>query len=296
MITLLTLSRPLVVLDVETTGLLFDADRIVEIGLLTIYPADSCPCDDRAACPDCHGTGRRPPLEWRTLVDPRMPIKKNVHGITNDTIKSCRVCSELPGHRDHVTTTDSECHEFKPWPTFAQLAGRLARFLTSCDFAGKNVRFDLQFLAAEMKRANMPWDYKDAAIVDADAIERVIEPRDLSSLYRRRTGKEPQGAHQALDDVRMTAEVIEAQLKAWGGPTTPAEVHAALWGDWITNDGQFRFDKAGVPTIWFGKHRGLAMREVPGDYWDWILKADFGDEAKSLARKAKMGEFPERKA
>jgi len=64
----LTLSRPLVSLDVETTGINPRTDRIVQLGVIKVYP---------------------PALtvrQWMTLVNPGMPIPKaasDVHGITD---------------------------------------------------------------------------------------------------------------------------------------------------------------------------------------------------------------------
>lgn len=318
--TLFQLTRPLVTLDLETTGLRVELDRIVEIGMMTEYPDGSCaecggdgtvldaPADVlagrpyRDACSDCKGTGRRPSLEWRTLVNPTVPIPAQataVHGITDAMVRACRVCGyEMPKAigNEPVNThcpADTPMHEFKPWPTFAQLAPRLAKFLHSVDFAGKNVRFDLQMLGFEMQRAKAPWSYADAAIVCADAIERVREPRHLSDLYRRLCRKEPLEAHSALNDVKMAAEVLDAQLALMPEfPRTPAEAHALLWADWIDSNGKFRFDQQGIPIVWFGKHRGSPMAEVPGDYWNYILKNDFDAESKALASKAKLREFP----
>ena len=73
----LTLTRPLVVLDCETTGLDAQEARIIEIGMVVLYPEGSCHCNadmSQATCKDCGGTGRTPTLEWRTLVNPLVPI------------------------------------------------------------------------------------------------------------------------------------------------------------------------------------------------------------------------------
>jgi DNA polymerase-3 subunit epsilon len=67
----LTLSRPLVSLDVETTGINPRTDRIVQLGVVKVYPPEL--------------TVRR----WMTLVNPGIPIPKaasEVHGITDATV------------------------------------------------------------------------------------------------------------------------------------------------------------------------------------------------------------------
>jgi DNA polymerase III subunit epsilon len=53
---ILQLTRPLAILDVETTGLNPDVDRIVQIALTMHYPKD------------------KPSIAWSTLVDPEIPI------------------------------------------------------------------------------------------------------------------------------------------------------------------------------------------------------------------------------
>ena len=66
----LTLSRPLVVLDLESTGPCPSTDRIVEVGLIRLSP------------------GARP-LRFRRYVDPEMAIPSSstaVHGITDDHV------------------------------------------------------------------------------------------------------------------------------------------------------------------------------------------------------------------
>lgn len=297
----LALSRPLVVLDLETTSLEEEQARIVEVGLRAYYPLRSCaacvgegllsrPDGVPLTCEDCNGSGRRF-LEWSSFVDPQVPIpasSSETTGITDQRVKACKTCGEAMVHCD--------CAEFKPWPTFAQLAPRLARLLTDVDFAGKHVRYDLRVLSFEMRRAKVEWSYKDAAIVDADRVEQALEPRDLSTLYRRRTGKEPVNAHRALADVAMTDELLCAQLEAGKDlPRTPRELHDQLWAGWIDVEGKFKFDKHGNPLMFFGKHRGARMQDVPLDYWTFILKSDFSDDVKQIARDAKLRKFPEMK-
>jgi DNA polymerase III epsilon subunit-like protein len=330
------ITRPLTTLDTETTSLDVQDARIIEIGMMVEYPEKSyADCDGKGTvldapgnvldggmyeetCPDCRGTGRTPALEWRTLVNPGIPIpaaSTEVHHITDAMVQGCQICQRLkaehealdagPQPESLLTVNDGPPievhglaidHSFKPWPSFRQLATRLAKFLTNVDFAGKNTRFDLRVLQAEMDRARQPWSYDDALIIDADMLERIMEPRDLSSLYRRRCGKEPEGAHSALADVRMTAEVIEAQLALWPAlPRDVRELHDLQWGDWCDSEGCFRFDKKGRVIVWFGKHRGKGINEVPTSYFDWLISGSFPASVKELARKAKLGQFPEKK-
>jgi uncharacterized protein (DUF3820 family) len=49
----------------------------------------------------------------------------------------------------------------------------------------------------------------------------------------------------------------------------------------------------GVATCMFGKYNRRPMRDVPTDYYDFILRADFPADVKALVSKAKLGEFPD---
>lgn len=269
----LTLSRALFVVDVETTGLDAGEARIVELGFQRWHP-------------------ERPLLEYRTLVNPGVPIPKEttkVHGISAETFDLCATCNGPRENHDEV-------HEFKVWPTFKQIAAKLASGFRSCDYAGKNVRFDLRMLSAEFERAGQPWSYLGARIVDADRLEQLGEPRHLGNLYKKHTGKSLDDAHQAMADVRATTEVIVAQLQRY--QTLPRDLdllHKAQWPEeWLDGKGQFKMVN-GVPTCTFGKHKGKAMRDVPSDYYQWIGRADVNMPAdvKTLAANALRGEYPQ---
>lgn len=266
---LLNLTRPLFILDTETTGTDVESDRILEIGFQ-----------------EWNADGMR--REWRTFVNPRVPIPPatvEVHKIDAHFIhNACRHCQKLhEGNEDH---------ERAPLPTFDQLAASLAKGFTDCDFGGQNVRYDLRLMAKEMERYGVRWSYAEARIVDSYAIEAALYKRDLSTLHEKYVGHPHDGAHGALSDVRASATVIMKQLQGHEGlPRDLDALHALLWPGWLTADGSFKMS-GGVPIICFGKHKGKAMQNVPRDYWDWILKSGFPADVRRLASQAKLGEFP----
>lgn len=268
----LRLTRPLILFDLETTSLDVQTARIVEIGFQ-------------------QWTANGLQKEWKSLVNPGVPItNSDKHHVTDLMVHSCRVCNA--NERSGVFIVCS-CDEKKPWPTFPQLAESLARGFSNCDFAGKNVRYDLQILANEMIRARVAWSYVGAYVIDADRLEALGEPRDLSSLYRRRVGREPADAHHALADVQMTAELLDAQLRDFSKlPRDLSQLHELQWPGFIDAEGKFRFDKAGIPRCAFGKHRDAAMRDIPQSYYRWMAEGDFSAEVKALAKDAQFGKFP----
>lgn len=272
---LLHLTRPLFVVDCETTGINPETDRIIEIGFQRW---------------EASGMTR----EWRSLVSAGVPIPEDStakHNITNESISKCRKCGKHNLDIDHAK--DGAC-EYLGWPTFAQLASHLAVGFSNCDFAGKHVRFDLRIIAAEMVRAGQEWSYRGARIIDADRLEALGEPRTLSHLYKKHTGREMEHAHEALADVRATTELIVAQLKLYHTlPRDLDHLHELQWPNWIDVEGKFQFVN-GVPCFssW-GKWAHWPMHKIEVSYWDYILKSNFPTDVKQLARDAKLRKFPE---
>lgn len=275
--TLLDLTRPIILLDAETTGV-NPGSRIVELGF-QLY------------------TSAGLQKEWRSLVNPEIsipPETTRVHNITDEDVTvRCSQCGKLAEH--HPVRDDVEfllCDTFERVPTFREIAPSLAKGFANCDYAGKSVRFDLRVLTSEFQRVRVPWHYAGAAVIDADRLEQLGEPRTLSHLYKKHTGKDLQDAHTALGDVRATAEVIHGQLTKYSRlPREVRQLHDLQWPGWLDEDGKFRLVN-GIATCCFGKYNGQPMETIPSNYWDWILRSDFSEGIKHLAREAKLCRYP----
>lgn len=282
---LLNLTRPLIVLDCETTGLNPQKDRIVEFAFQA-----------------WNGDGLE--KEFRTLVNPEVPMPRGaegVHGITDAMLQACSTCGQA--QEWHAPPDPPDACQFKPWPRFKQLAKAVATGFVGCDFAGKNVRFDLRMVAAEMARAGVEWSYANAVIIDADRLEALGDPRSLTHLVKKHLNEDmADDAHSALGDVRWTARLIAGQLKSYPNlPRNLEALHKAQWPDWIDSSGMFRYVDGIACFGRWGKHAGRPMNhpEVlrPGrdgkTYYDFIVGADFPPDVKHLAREALAGRFPE---
>ncbi len=310
---LLNLTRPLFVFDVESTGTDPRADRIVELGFQEWGAAGVV-------------------KEWRSLVNPGVPIPAGatrVHHITDDMMTKCQKCgragdlhpySEVPEHMreilksspttkvthgiaPEIAAMNDGCPAFKFVPSFKQLASNLAFGFKDCDFAGQHVRFDLEILAAEMKRAGQTWSYAGARVVDSLRLEALLNPRSISHLYKKYKGEDLINVHSALVDVRATAEVLDMQLLTASGMTDfstdirlPLELdalHALQWPGWLTAAGEFR-EVDGITVCAFGKHKGKTLREIPVDYFDWMIRdGNFPEDVLRIARDAKKASgFP----
>lgn len=247
---LLPLDRPLVVFDTETTGTNPRTDRIIEIACVKIRP-----------------DGSREQFVQR--LNPGIPIpaaSTAIHGIRESDVSSA--------------------------PRFRDVAPALAAFLEGADLAGYNITgFDLPVLRVEFLRAGVPFEIADRRIVDAQRIFFAREPRHLAAAARFYCQTDHAGAHGALADAEMTARVLAGQLQRYAElPRTVVELHeqfcAGLDQD-VDPEGRIRLVN-GEPTINFGKNRGRLLRDIsreePG-FLRWIIKGDFSDPVKQIARK-----------
>lgn len=247
---LLPLDRPVVVFDTETTGVNPRTDRIVEIACLKIHP-----------------DGRRE--EWVRRVDPGVPIppaSSAIHGIRYEDVRGL--------------------------PRFAEIASELAAFLEGCDLAGYNISgFDLPALRVEFLRAGIPFEVSGRRLLDAQRIFFAREPRHLAAAARFYCRAEHEGAHGALADAEMTLKVLIGQLERYPDmPRSVEQLHALFCAGLdqdLDPEGRFRLVR-GEPTVNFGKNRGRSLREIgreePG-FLRWILKGDFSEPVKAIARR-----------
>jgi len=254
---LLPLDRPLVVFDTETTGTNPRSDRIVEIACVKIFP-----------------DGRKE--TWVRRVNPGVPIPPGstaIHGIRDEDVGQL--------------------------PRFREIAAELAAFLEGCDLGGYNITgFDLPALRTEFLRAGIPFEISDRRLVDAQRIFFAREPRHLTAAARFYCQAAHEGAHGALADAEMTLQVLVGELQRYQDlPRSVAELHelfcAGLDQD-VDPEGRIRLIN-GEPTVNFGKNRGRTLkdmsREEPG-FLKWILKGDFSQSVKEIARKFLPPESP----
>jgi len=255
----LNTSRPLAVLDIETTGVVPLHDRIVEIAILRMEQ------DGRSAT-------------FHKRINPGIPIPpeaSSVHGIRDEDVVDC--------------------------PSFRELAGKIAEILSGCDLVGYNViKFDIPFLQSEFTRTQMSFSLDQSRVIDAWRIFQRKEPRDLASALRFYCKEQLSSAHSAAADAEACWRVLSAQLNAYGD--LPLEV-TALQDFCNPHDDRFvdrdrKFEwRHNQATVAFGRNRGRSLKEMakvdPG-FLEWMLKSDFAQETKEIAKKALHGEFPER--
>ena len=281
----LNLTKPLVVFDLEATGLDLVNDRIIQISYVKVSPGDKEGEEERKSI----------------FVNPGKPIPAFVQqltGITDDMVKDA--------------------------PTFKQLAKQLADSFIGCDFAGFNSdRFDVPMLAEEFLRAGIDFDFSKCRLIDAQNIFHKREPRNLAAAYRFYTGHKMEDdfrAHRADQDAEATYRVLMGELDKYD-PTTVEEPSQALpndmnvlaeesrmnnnvdfagrivWEDVKDKNGKALTDKDWKPlrheVFNFGKYKGHVVTDVlhrdPG-YYSWMLNADFTLNTKQVLTRIRLRE------
>lgn len=285
--TILKLRRPLVLFDLETTGLDPASARICQISMRVHSPEGEVKA-------------------YTSLVNPGVPINNSeIHKVTDEMI--AHGCAKCGAPKDLHPLTD--CAEPKPVPTFQEIGGTLYRGFVNADFGGKNIRYDLEVIKAEFSRLNLQFDYTQAYRVDVERLWQILEPRSLSDAVERFLGRKHKNPHNAQADIEETEDVIIAQLTAHTRSADLkrdiADLHEQCYPrdkDAIDTEGKFKFVK-GVAVLNFGKKTkkdGTPLKGLPlsdpdvQSYLKWMVQAEFSGEVKKIASDALQGKYPTR--
>jgi len=280
----LNLTKPLVVFDLETTGLDLAKARIIQISYIKVYPDGSEERDNK-------------------LINPEEPIPPFI--------------TQLTGVSDE---------DVKDKPTFKELAAKLAKTFTGCDFAGFNSNgYDIPLLAEEFLRAGIDFDFSKCRMIDAMNIFRKMERRNLTSAYKFYCGRKMEEdfeAHRADQDTEATYRVLMGELDKYAPGANPDEPEKVLennmdflhefskmnknvdfagrivWAEMKDAQGQPVLDAEGKPkmieTFNFGKYKGMpvvdALQRDPG-YYGWILGGDFTYNTKQILTRIRLATY-----
>jgi DNA polymerase-3 subunit epsilon len=253
----LVLTRPLVVFDLETTGLDPRRDRIVEISCVKLFP-----------------DGKRDVRTRR--LNPEMPISPQataVHGITDDDVKNEKTFAQVAKSLFEFL---SDC----------DLSGfNVERFdlpLLVREFASVSIKFPpTPASVIDVWRIYMTKEPRDLS-----AAYRYYCHQDLANAHA------AEADAVATADI-LSAQVARYDDL----PDTVASLHEfchPVHPDWLDPDGKVVW-RDGEAVLAFGKHRDKSLRRMAGEepeYLKWIAGSDFSDEVKRLAQAALRGEFP----
>lgn len=283
----LNLTKPLVVFDLETTGLDIVNDRIFQLSYIKVYP---------------DGKEERENIYF----NPQKPIPQEVIELTGTTNEDV---ADKPTFKDlskELEEKFSGC-DFAGYNSnhfdVPMLSEEFYRAGINFDFS-KCRLIDAQAIFHKMERRNLAAAYK---------------------FYCGRKMEEDFQAHRADEDTEATYRVLMGQLDKYN-PATAEEPDRALpndmdvlaefsknnnnvdfagrivWKEMVDADNKPLLDKDGKPRLHevfnFGKYKGWDVAEVlhrdPG-YYSWILGGDFTYNTKQVLTRIRLREFNNRK-
>jgi DNA polymerase-3 subunit epsilon len=234
----LQLTRPLVFIDLETTGTQLSQDRIVEIAIIRLNP---------------DGTRQ----VKRKLINPQMPIPRSsteIHGITDEMVKDAPTFKQVG-------------NEIKQFIGQSDLAGYNSnRFdipLLMEEFLRAGMEFDMQHIRLVdvqkvfhmMEQRTLSAAYKfycDKILEDAHSAEADVAA--TLEILEAQVIRYPQ-----------LGQTVESLLKHIGE-------------DRFVDFARRMVFENGVEVFNFGKHKGRAVTDVlkmEPQYYDWMMKGDF---------------------
>jgi len=234
----LQLKRPLVFIDLETTGVNLSTDRIVEIALIKITPDGS-------------------KVVKQKILNPQMPIPKSssaIHGITDEKVKDAptfkQVANELKQFIDDADLSGYNSNRFD----IPMLMEEFLREVFTIDMTNRRM-LDVQHIYHMMEKRTLGAAYKfycekelhDAHSAEADAIAtwEILEAQLTRYTH----------LGNSLDTIlQFTGEEKFVDFAR-----------------------RFVMDND-VEVFNFGKHKGRPVSDVlraEPQYYDWMMKGDF---------------------
>ena len=283
----LNLTKPLVIFDLETTGLDIVKDRVIQISYIIVHP---------------NGKEER----GNELVNPEMhipPFITELTGISNDTVK------DKPTFKQLATTLArkfSGC-DFAGFNSnhfdIPLLAEEFLRAGIDFDFS-KCRLIDACNIFKKMERRNLAAAYKFycGRKMEED-FEAHRADQDTEATYRVLMGELDKYAPGANEDPE---KVLENDMDKLAEVSKPANNNVdfagrIVWAEKKDRDGNTILDKAGNPELTevfnFGKYKGKPVADVlltDTGYYGWIMQGDFTYNTKQVLTRIRLRETQRR--
>jgi len=283
----LNLNKPLVVFDLETTGLDLVKDRIIQISYIKVYPDGHEERGDHLVNPECH----------------ILPIITQLTGIRNEDVQDQPTFKQLAKSlAEKFTGCDFAGFNSNNFD-IPLLAEEFLRAGIDFDFS-KCRLIDACTIFRKMERRNLASAYKfycgrkmeedfeaHRADQDTEATYRVLmgELDYYTEEKQRELGEDPEG-RVLTNDMDCLAQFSKANNNVdFAG--------RIIWGEAKDAQGNTITDKDGKPVMVeyfnFGKHKGKTVAEVlrtDMGYYAWIMAGEFTYNTKQVLTRIRLRE------
>ncbi|MCI6549480.1 MAG: 3'-5' exonuclease [Prevotella sp.] len=279
----LNLTKPLIVFDLETTGLDLVNDRIIQISFIKVYPS---------------GKEERENI----FVNPQKPIPAEVStltGITDDDVKNAPTFKELSVSLNEKFKGCDFAGFNSNHFDIPLLAEEFLRSGVDFDFTHSRL-IDAQTIFHKMERRNLAAAYQFyCGRKMEDDFEAHRADQDTEATYRVLQGEldkyDPQTAEEPDRSLANDMDVLADFSKTNDNVDFAGRI---VWKTVTDKDGNPLMDKDGKPqkqeVFNFGKYKGSVVSDVlrrdPG-YFSWMLSSDFTNNTKQVLTRIRLREF-----
>lgn len=276
------MKKPLVVFDLETTGLDLVKDRIIQISYIKVFPGGEERRVNMMVNPGKHIPQEVSALTGISDADVAdKPMFKDVAAKLNEEFRGCDFAGFNSNHFD-----------------IPMLAEEFLRAGIDFDFSKCNL-VDAQTIFHKMERRNLAAAYKFYCGCDMeDDFEAHRADQDTEATYRVLMGELDRYAPDVEPDPERRLENDVAFLADFSRQNDNVDFAGRIvWADAKDANGKVLLGPDGKPrrveVFNFGKHKGEPVAQVlrydPG-YYSWILGGDFTYNTKQVLTRIRLRE------
>lgn len=253
----LKLKRPLILFDLETTGIDVAKDRIVEISLIKVLPSGEKEIKTRR-------------------INPTIPIPKgasDVHGIYDADVKDCPEFANI-------------AKSLFEWIKGCDLGGFNSNRFDIPLLVEEFLRAGVQIDADDFKMVDVQTIFHKMEPRTLEAAYKFYCGKSIENAHS------AQADIEATYDVLVAQ--IEKYEELEGDVDSLAEFSKQSKN--VDFAGRIVYNDNDVPVFNFGKHKGIPVQEVfkkEPSYYNWIINGDFAQNTKNVCTKLRLAMYGE---